>query len=143
MIEIVPKSHTDHLPREVIEQALEGVGAAFCDLAHHQVVIVTQRIPGAQLPCALYGPAMGDAPVEESEVFYQARPGRAWKSRLVDRPVRPYDKVTLVVGPFKGGRAVLYTAYAGPAAPREVNDPRADKDSTAFWAEHALAVEAL
>jgi hypothetical protein len=40
---------------------------------------------------------------------------------------------------------ILYTAFGGPAAPREPGDPSLDgneaglAESKAFWAEHALS----
>lgn len=137
MIAVVAASHVDHLPREVIDAALAQVGPALADLAKTEVVIAEITLPGAALPCGIYGPAAGDPPVEESEVRYATRPGRKWPSRLIDRPTRPSDRVTLVAGPYEG-QAVLYTAYAGPAAPPEAADPKADDAAKAFWAEHAL-----
>jgi hypothetical protein len=141
-MKVIEKSHVDHLPRRVIDAAIAQIGQAMVELAKSQVVIAQVRIPGAQLPCGLYGPAMGDAAVDEAEVRYAKRPGRDWASRLVDRPMRPSDLVTLVCGPYEG-EAVLYTAYAGAEAPREVNDPNADEASQSFWAEHALVAEAV
>lgn len=47
----------------------------------------------------LYGPSCGDAPVAESEVTYEKRGDRAWKSRMVDRPRRPTRFVRVIAGP--------------------------------------------
>lgn len=49
----------------------------------------------------LYGPSCGDAPVLESEVAYEKRGDRAWKSRMVDRPKRPTRFVRVIAGPHK------------------------------------------
>jgi hypothetical protein len=88
---------------------------------------------------------MGDPPIRESDVYYAARPGRAWPSRLVCRPMRPTHLLT-VVAVEQEGQWVLATVYGGPEAPREVADPnltgqRYIAESAAFWRDHALANE--
>lgn len=120
------------------------------------------------VPCALWGPAMGDPAISEDEVIYIPRGQRSWSSRLVNRPMRPMRQITVIAGPHdelcpicqgprgtsdphcpeklcEGGRlrhaCVLYTAFGGPLAPQEPGDPDC-KDlatSVAFWREHALA----
>lgn len=91
--------------------------------------------------CGLYGPTVGDAPVEETDVRYASRGNRAWDSRLVDRPARPTRTVTVIAGPYNDQSCVLYTAFGGPCAPQETGDPDCkDVDaSKKFWAQHALA----
>ena len=95
---------------------------------------------------ALYGPAAGDAPVEEAEVRYEARNGRPVKSRLVRKPLRPCSTL-VVIGAVVDNTCVIYTAYFGPArSPLEVGDhcllTEAElEESRAFWAVHALADE--
>lgn len=68
---------------------------------------------------------------------------RAWDSRLIDLPSRPTRLVTVIAGPLLNDPCVLYTAFGGPAAPREPldSDVPADKlpESTKFWLEHALS----
>jgi hypothetical protein len=78
-------------------------------------------------------------------VRVEPRGSREWPSRVVDRPMRWTRQCTAVVGPHEVEEHVLFTAYGGPAAPREPGDPSltadADKaESEAFWAHHALAV---
>lgn len=107
------------------------------------------------VPCALWGPTMGDPPVPEEEVLHARRGARSWPSRLTTRPPRPTRLVTVIAGPHEepctpcdecvGGRrtyaCVLYTAFGGPSAPQEPGDPGC-KDlaaSSAFWNAHALA----
>ena len=101
------------------------------------------------MPCGLYGPVMGDAPIAESEVAYGVRGTRAWKSRIVQRlGIRTTRMVTVIAGPHdeetcKGiikHACILYTAFGGPPTPQEPGDPSC-KDleaSTKFWSEHAL-----
>lgn len=132
--------------------------------------VETLELPGelGTVPCALWGPAMGDPAIAEDDVIYAPRGPRGWSSRLVDRPTRPTARITVIAGPHEetcpschdhgqtpsgrcseelcaGGRlrhaCVLYTAFGGPPAPQEPGDPGC-KDpvtSAAFWREHALA----
>lgn len=94
---------------------------------------------------ALYGPAAGDAPIRDSQVYMSGRGlDRTWKSRMVKAPMRQTRKLTVIAGPM--GPDVpcgLYTAYGGPAAPREPGDPSMNEQETAeaveFWSVHALA----
>lgn len=92
---------------------------------------------------ALYGPAAGDAPVVEDEVFYGRRGDRCYRSRLVRRPLRETRLVTVVGGPYDGDPCVLFTAYGGPAAPPELwslGVERADVPAIeSFWRDHAIA----
>ena len=121
------------------------------------------------LPCGLWGPIMGDPPIDETEVHHERRGNRAWTSRLVDRPGRPTRTITVIAGPHDepcpqcttsawnmlhradcptcagAGEikhaCILFTAFGGPASPQEPGDPGC-KDpaaSAAFWREHALA----
>lgn len=92
--------------------------------------------------CELHGPIVGEPPVTEDEVIYEARPGRAYVSRICRRAPFRQSLLTVIAGPHKGEPCVLYTAFGGPASPREVSDPtlpEADRAaSVAFWAVHAL-----
>lgn len=97
------------------------------------------------LSCGLYGPLMGDKPVDESEVEYRMRPNRKYSSRMVKRPMRETREVTIIAGPDDKGNQILYTAYGGPLAPRMPGDTTIDTwegvlEARKFWAEHALAV---
>jgi hypothetical protein len=95
----------------------------------------------ADLSCGLYGPLMGDAPVSDLEARYLVRPPRQWPSRVVTRELRPVRTLSVIAGPSDDDTCVLYTAFGGPVAPQEPNDPgcRDTAASQKFWAEHALA----
>ena len=97
-----------------------------------------------QVPCALYGPAMGDEPV----------PGYCieWKKRSEDRPADrmlpffPHRWVGYVqaIGIKDGDDWKLFTVYGGPLAPRNPEDPTIPteeerEEARKFWSEHALA----
>lgn len=93
------------------------------------------------LPCQLHGPAVGEAPVPETEVFYEVRGNRPGPSRMVKREPVLVRTMTVIGGPHEG-QCILFTAYGGPCAPREPWDESLDDDgrreATSFWAEHAL-----
>ena len=108
------------------------------------------------VPCGLVGPAVGHRPVDELEVRYVVRGDRKCASRvMLDRGLtQPQVRtVTVIAGPAgkddglgEDYPCVLYTAYAGPQAPREPGDPNVSsweelQASRAFWAQHALIVE--
>lgn len=95
------------------------------------------------VPCGLYGPIMGDAPIEERWVDYHRRPPREYTSRVLRKheypggfpgPQAPYRKVqqvTVIAGPHGDEPCVLYTAFGGPLAPKEPNDPTLADDRRA------------
>lgn len=111
--------------------------------------IETAELPAdyAPLRCALHGPLVGGDPVPESEVFYQVRGDRPGRSRGIARESQETRLVTVIAGPTDDGSCVIYTAYGGPAAPREPFDPALEGDalaeSEAFWEDHALAIDAF
>lgn len=137
-------SHVDHgITREQLAYLL-GAVAEVADLG--RVTIEPIRLPEqlGTVPCALYGPTMGDAPVPEADVVYQRRGDRDGATRMLPAPLRRTDRVTVIVGPAPGHEGlVLYTAYGGPPAPREPWDPSLDpigrEEARTFWREHALA----
>ena len=141
---IVPESHRDHVHLAIVEhvqQLFEGRTNP-----EKGVVIEAIELPGhLHVVSGLWGPAAGDPPVEEASVHYRPRGGRSWASRLVDRPFRWTNRLTIVAGPFEGHDLVLYTCYGGPPAPRELGDPKLmgwERDEAAgFWRQHALADE--
>ena len=104
------------------------------------------------VPNALHGPACGDDPVPESEVFYSNRGlDREWEDRLVRRPKRP-TQVVQVIGTREEdvnssgnacGDITVFTAYGGPLAPQNPDDPGCQdpEASREFWAKHALAAD--
>jgi hypothetical protein len=138
---ITPAAHLDHAltPAHVawIAERFADQGAFF---------LVTVELPPElpDLPCSLHGPLVGDAPVPESEVTYERRGDRLGPSRLCTRPTRPTRLLTVIAGPDGDDPCVLYTAFGGPAAPREPFDLSLASDEVQasakeFWAEHALA----
>jgi hypothetical protein len=159
-------SHVDHaLTRAQIQYLLER----FADRRAFFLETIALPEDLCTVPCALWGPTMGDPPIGENEVTHARRGDRTWTSRLVDQPTRPTRLVTVIAGPHDepcpqcttnawnilhrancptcGGTGarkhscILYTAFGGPASPQEPGDPSC-KDlaaSAAFWHEHALA----
>jgi hypothetical protein len=93
---------------------------------------------------ALYGPAAGDSPVPESDVFYAQRSPDRPESRMIDLPKRP-TRIVTVIGVADPNGVTVYTIHGGPAADREpgdkslASDPEALAASKAFWSKHALA----
>lgn len=81
--------------------------------------------------------------VTEDRVFYAKRGSREYTSRLVNAAPRLTSLVTVIAGPHDGKPCVLYTAFGGPKAPKEPNDPTltdAERaESHAFWRDNALA----
>lgn len=65
--------------------------------------IETVELPSelGTVPCGLYGPLVGDPPIAEPEVSYAARGTRAWKSRLVAKPMRASRLLTVIAGPHR------------------------------------------
>lgn len=83
-----------------------------CDTAiSHDVKIISPPYRAARgarscvqlgtVPCGLWGPIMGDPPIDEAEVQHAPRGNRAWTSRLVDRPARQTRAVTVIAGPHE------------------------------------------
>jgi hypothetical protein len=93
---------------------------------------------------ALYGPAAGDSPVPESDVFYAKRSPDRPESRMIDLPKRS-TRVVTAIGVADPNGVTVYTIYGGPAAEREPGDPSiAGNDeliaaAKKFWSQHALA----
>jgi len=130
-------SHVDHgLTADQLRYLLDRFAG------RHAFFLETIELPEhlGMVPCGLWGPIMGDPPVDEAPVLHEPRGTRAWTSRIVDRPTRQTRKVTVIAGPHDGHACVLFTAFGGPASPQEPGDPGC-KDpvaSAAFWREHAL-----
>lgn len=147
----ISASHVDHgLTEAQLAHILErfAVRRAF--------FIETFELPEAlgKAPCLLYGPMMGDPPT--SAAFEMQRGDRTWWTPVIEAPARMTRMVTVIAGPHDQGyegtveyRAsriipcVLYTAYAGPCAPQEPDDPGCKNvpESRRFWNEHALAMD--
>jgi len=131
-------SHTDHVDPKIITLALDhfrNKGEFFAE---------TIELPeGMTVSCGLHGPVVGDEPITEKEVRYEARNGWTWTSRLVLRQPRLTRTLTVIGGPHDNHNCVLYTIFGGPLAPKEPSDPTLEEKnreaSTAFWQEHALS----
>lgn len=143
MLTICKDSHLDHgLTMDQLRWVLETFGD------REGFFIETVELPEdlGTLSCGLYGPLMGDEPVNRGthpSLALEPREGRSWPSRLIDAPLRQTRTVTVIAGPHGDLGCVLYTVYGGPAAPQEENDPNlpAEKHpaSRDFWKDHALA----
>ena len=100
-------------------------------------------IPAAlgTVPCALWGPAMGDESVGDESVTLEHRGDRPWADRLlVGWPMRDASYVQCI-GIRDGDDFTIFTAYGGPLAPQNPEDPgcKDPEAARAFWAAHALA----
>ena len=93
------------------------------------------------VPCGLYGPAMGDPAIADSEVTLEHRGDRPWADKLlIGWPMRPVNYVQCI-GIRNGDSFTLFTVYGGPLAPQNPADPNC-KDpeaARAWWDAHALA----
>jgi len=137
--------HADHgigfFHRAQIQEALMEEGDGF----FIKVIPITNMCPPG-LKCGLRGPAVGDGEIKEAEMV--VRGNRAGASRMTTLP--PLEASEIVAIGIKRGRELeLFTAYGttcGVVAPREPWDPSLDdggqKISEAFWAVHALSMEA-
>lgn len=95
------------------------------------------------LPCALYGPSVGDDPVTRDQVHYQRRGDRDKKSRMIDAPCRPTHKV-VVMGLVGEIAFTMYGTRGSGPSPREPWDKGLKteeelQESKDFWAVHALS----
>ena len=142
MLKITAQSHLDH---NLTTAQLAHVLATFRDRTGFFIETVVLPADLGTVPCALYGPSLGDDPMllAVAGVRTAPRPGRPWPSRLVNLPPRPSRLLTVIAGPAGEDACVLYTAYGGPLAPQEPDDPNLDPrrigPSMDFWAVHALA----
>lgn len=138
MLKLHADSHVDH---GLTQAQIDHILMHFADRATFFIETIELPPELGEVPHNLVGPIVGDAPVRESEVTYHARGDRAWKSRnIMSADPRTSRLVTVIAGPHDGEPCVLFTAYGGPLAPQEPDDP-ACKDveaSRAFWAQHAL-----
>lgn len=143
-----PHSHLDHgISRHVITNLLVELRDEIVpEIAAHGIYRRTHDrwdfgviFEEVALESRLYGPAAGDPQITEDQVFYQTRGDRPTPSRLINKPPRPTDLITIIVGMHEG-RPTLFTAFGGPLAPREPgpNSPT-DCEEAVFWRDHALA----
>jgi len=136
MLKISKESHLDHgLTLGHIQWILKTYGDK------EGFFIETMEFPKelGLLDCGLHGPCMGDEPIKESEVIYEVRGKREGKSRLIDRPSRKSNEITIIAGPHGEDKCLLYTCFGGPQAPKETFDAPESEESRYFWANHALS----
>ena len=141
---IAKDSHLDH---GITDAQRDYLIKRFRDKKDFFVETVTLPAYLGRVPCELHGPLMGDKPIKEPEVFYVERGDRKYASRLCRRKPHQVNCITVIAGPYGDNPCVLYTAYGGPIAPREPDDPGLESEadrakSVEFWAEHALSIEA-
>lgn len=94
-----------------------------------------------RVPNALYGPAAGDPPIQEDQVFYAVRGDRPFPDRMIRAPVRPWRYVQAIGVRADADNFKLFTVYGGPLAPMHPDAPN-NPDPTAarlWWAQHALS----
>lgn len=144
-------SHLDH---GLTPAQIEHIRTLFADRDAFFLETVELPTELGTIPCQLVGPATGAPKVAEENVSYAIRGTRKCASRILrDLELAAptlVRTITIIAGPagLEDGLpaplpCVLYTAYAGPGAPREPGDPAISswvelEASRAFWAEHAL-----
>jgi hypothetical protein len=139
---ITDDSHLDHgLTQDQVAYILDRFG----DREGFFIESFTLPEELGTVQSALYGPAAGDEPIREEDVFYKTRGGRSGMSRMIDAAPREQRRVTVIAGPHEGA-TILYTAYGGPLAPREpfdvLNEPdTVQRESNMFWVQHALSAQ--
>jgi hypothetical protein len=136
-MKIIEESHVHpSVSQQFTEEELLKLMQTHCNgsaSAVQVVTICTDRIGVSQL--------LKRAEVR-GRIYLGIRGKRQWASPIALMPGHPTNELTLVVGPHNDEQ-VLYTAYWGKPAPREVGDPsNSGPDqlkSVFFWEEHVLA----
>lgn len=140
--------HADH---GIAEKQKEYIANYLRMFAPPHFFIIEIDIPSefGTVPNGMYGPACGDAPVDESDVSYVARGDREWKDRMVDLPTRACSYVQAIgtrgdninSSGNPDGDITVFTVYGGPVAPQHPDDPTNGDPAASklFWAEHALS----
>jgi len=130
--------HADHgLSEAQTQYALDSVADIGEGFFIKQVEFPEELGP---VPCALYGPAMGDEPVRDEAVMMLKRGDRPWADRMMVGKTRPVQYVQ-VIGQRKDSSFInVFTIYGGPLAPQNPEDPSCldSEKAKAWWAEHAL-----
>ena len=141
--------HTDHdINRAQLSHIVDQVG----NEAGFFIKQVTLPEELGTVPCGLWGPAMGDDPIEASLVNNAFRGDRPWTDRvflqstLAGVPTkfqtREVDYVQ-IIGTAEGDTVTVFTVYGGPLAPQNPEDPSCEdvEASTKFWSQHALVAD--
>ncbi len=142
-MKIITESHTANLTANHLQYIVDRF--ANRDAFFIETIILPE--PLSEVECALYGPTMNDAPIDDADVTFGYRGDRTYASRLIESPMRLTRTLTVIAGPHGDEPCVLYTAHGGPVAPKEPGDPTLQDHersaSRAFWAEHALSSPAV
>ena len=136
------KKHTEsHVDHGLTAEQLQFLLDRFADRDSFFIETFTLPHKLGTVPCGLYGPVMGDPPISDAEVTHATRGTRAWTSRIIDLPPRQQHEVTVIAGPHEEHACILYTAFGGPLAPQEPDDPgcKDPEASVVFWRTHALS----
>lgn len=97
--------------------------------------------------CGLYGPSVGDAPINDDDTYMVVRNpergGHNPPARMTNQPLRS-SRLLTVIGSIEGDNVTIYTSYGGPSAPRLPGDPsmtteEEKSEAASFWAQHALS----
>jgi hypothetical protein len=93
-----PASHVDH---DLTEAQVDFLMKQFAD--RDSFFIATIELPEqlGTVPCGLFGPILGDAPIADGDVTLAKRGTRTWESRLIDRAPRPVRTLTVIAGPHE------------------------------------------
>lgn len=142
-LKIHAASHLDH---GLTPAHMDFILKEFRGSTEFFIKTVVLPIELASLRSGIYGPIVGDSPVLEAEVTYKIRGTRRCASRIVQKSMRLSRQLTVVGGPHEDEPCILYTAYGGPAAPREPGDPGIASweelvKAREFWVQHALSHE--
>ena len=108
-------------------------------------IVLPERLCSG-LVTAMYGTEEGDNPIMENEVFYAKRGDREWQDRMINKPMRPTNRVQAIGVVIEEENKILYfTIYGGAYAPQNPADPknRDPEGAKAFWKTHALSHELL
>lgn len=136
------ESHIDH---GITMRQMAWILERFRD--RREFFIETVELPEelGYVPCALYGPIMGDNSLPDFMVYLQKRGNREYPSRVCKLDKRSTRLVTVIGGPYDGLANVLFTAFGGPKTPKEPGDPLCEDRaaSKAFWSQHALSISSV
>ena len=135
--------HADH---GINEEQMIHIQATVDAMTHEGQGFFIHQVDMAdsQVPCGLYGPAMGDGAVPDKAVVMEKRS----EDRPADRLLKGYP--TRLVGyvqcigvrDLEANTITLFTVYGGPLAPQNPEDPTLAEERKAeaveFWSKHAL-----
>ena len=91
--------HESHLDHGITVAMLMYVLNKFKNKRGFFIETITLPRNLGEVPCGLYGPAMGDSPIPRGEVRMAKRPGRRGPTPMIDLPPRLTRKLTVIAGP--------------------------------------------